>query len=111
MDSLVEVSQLLLCLVLISFQGVNSIYALVMDRVVESKKDALYGVKNNEHVDWRQLLMLMAMQFRRLINSRNTLQKDGITALIGDDSPLSKTGKKLIPLFTVFQSPPLAVAA
>ena len=46
-----EVSQLLLCLVLISFQDVNSIYALVMDRVVESKKDALYGIKNNEHVD------------------------------------------------------------
>lgn len=90
-----EASQLLLCLVLISFHGVNSIYALVTDRLTESKKDALYGIKNNEYVDWRQLLMLMAMQFRRLINSRDTLKKEGVTALIGDDSPMRKTGKKM----------------
>jgi len=89
------VSDLLCCLILMPFQGARNIFKLSQLKVTDIKKDAFYTAKNNEYIDWRQLLFLMAHCFRTLINSRSSLQKSGVTALIADDSPIRKTGKKM----------------
>ena len=90
-----EVSKLLTCLLMIPFYGINNIYNLSRSGVALENKDAYYNIKNNEYVNWRKLLMLITSRFFELINSRETLKKEGITAIIGDDSPLRKTGKKM----------------
>lgn len=90
-----EVSRLLSFLVLLPFYGVVNIYNLVKSGISPANKDAYYSIKNDERIDWRSLLTLFAKRFRFLINSRVSMQKDGITALIADDSPLHKTGKKM----------------
>lgn len=89
-----EVSKLLGILVLLPFYGVGNIYNMIKANIAPENKDAYYTIKNNEHIDWRKLLVLFAKRFGFLINRRNTMKKTGITALIGDDSPLQKTGKK-----------------
>ena len=90
-----EVSKLLSILVLFPFYGIDNIYNMIKANISPENKDAYYTVKNDEHIDWRKLLVLFAKRFRFLINQRDTMKKDGITALIGDDSPLHKTGKKI----------------
>lgn len=89
-----EVSKLLSILALLPFYGIGNIYNMVKANISPENKDAYYTVKNNEYIDWRKLLLLFAKRFRFLVNQRDTMKKDGITALIGDDSPLHKTGKK-----------------
>jgi len=90
-----NLSDLLCFLILMPFHGASNIFSLYRLKITDIKKDAYYTAKNNEHIDWHQLLLLMALRFRALIKSRSTLQKDGITALIADDSPIKKTGKKM----------------
>ena len=90
-----EVSKLLSFLVLLPFYGVENIYNLVKSGICSENKDAYYTIKNDERIDWRSLLTLFAKRFLFLVNSRGSMQKDGITALIADDSPLHKTGKKM----------------
>ncbi len=90
-----EVSKLIGMLVLLPFYGVGNIYNMVKSGIALENKDAYYDVKNNEHIDWRMLLVLFAKRFRVLINKRDTLKISGITALIGDDSPMGKAGKQM----------------
>jgi len=96
-----EVSKLLGILVLLPFYGIGNIYNMAKANIASENKDAYYTIKNNEHIDWRKLLVLFAKRFRFLINRRDTMKKSGITALIGDDSPLHKTGKKTENISTV----------
>lgn len=90
-----EVSKLLYCLVLLPFYCIDNIFSLVKLEHVKENKDAYYTIKNNERIDWRKLLILFAKRFRFIVQSRKTMQKQGITAIIGDDSSLPKTGKKM----------------
>ena len=90
-----EVSRLLSFLVLLPFYGVGNIYNLVKSGISPENKDAYYSIKNDERIDWRKLLVLFGKRFLFLINSRDSMQKSGITALVADDSPLHKTGKKM----------------
>jgi hypothetical protein len=90
-----EVSKLLSLLVLLPFYGAGNIYAMVKSGLSSENKDAYYSIKNDDRIDWRKLLSLLAKRFRFLVNSRETLRKDGVTALIADDSSLHKTGKKM----------------
>lgn len=90
-----EVSTLLCFLVLLPFYGIDNIYNMVKSGLHVANKDAFYVVKTDSRIDWRKLLLLYAKRFLFLTNSRKTMQKDGITALIGDDSTFNKTGKKM----------------
>ncbi len=89
-----NLSDLLCCLILMSLQGVSNVFKLTIQKQGVNK-DAYYSAKNNEYINWHQLLILTAHHFRWLISNRPSLQKEGITALIADDSPLKKTGKKM----------------
>jgi len=93
------VSSLLQILLLLPFYGVASIYALfksgIKNNDFQGQKDTLYDTKNNENIDWRYLLILHVKRFKYLTNNNINLKKDGITAIIFDDTKLEKTGKKI----------------
>jgi hypothetical protein len=98
-DKGLAVSSLLSILVVLPFYGVTTIHRLMSCGIngsdVEGKKQVYYDVKNNEHIDWRKLLMLCVKRFIYLINHNSALQSDNPTALIFDDTVLKKTGRKI----------------
>ncbi len=62
--------------------------------VRESSKNPYYDLLGNEKISWRTILILYAKQYLRL-SSRITAYCDKIRALIFDDSPIEKSGKKI----------------
>jgi hypothetical protein len=94
-----SISSLLACMVIMPLEGVASVYALMKHGItgsdLQSKKDAFYTAKNNENIDWRYLLMLVAKRFTHLVVKDIDISKRRITALIFDDSLLEKTGKRI----------------
>ena len=93
------ISSIVQILMILPFLGLASVNSLIKSgiRVLEIKagKDVFYDIKNNELINWRKLLMLHAKRFMYLINHTVSLQKDGKTALIFDDSKIEKTGKNI----------------
>jgi len=94
-----SISSLLACMVIMPFEGVASVYAMmkhgITGRDLQSKKDAFYTAKNNENIDWRYLLMQVAKRFTQLVVKDIDTSKRRITALIFDDSLLEKTGNRI----------------
>ena len=92
------ISSLVSILVLLPFYGISSVYAFVKSGIMESdiqgKKDAYYDAKNNESIDWRKLLFLHAKRFRYLMAQNVGTAMKGTRAMIFDDTPIEKTGKK-----------------
>jgi hypothetical protein len=95
----IKVSNLLNILVLLPFYNVASIYSLYTSGIKTpdfiGQKDAYYDIKNNENINWRQLLISLSKRFRYLVNKSTNLISNGTTAIIFDDSLLEKTGKKI----------------
>ena len=93
------ISSIVQILMILPFLGLASVNSLIKSgiRVLDIKagKDVFYDIKNNELINWRKLLMLHAKRFMYLINHNVSLQKDGKTALIFDDSKIEKTGKNI----------------
>jgi hypothetical protein len=83
------------CLIL-PFAQVASIYAMLKHGISQglaAKKDAYYAAKNNEFMDWRRLLYMVASRFRQLVGKEINDDQKRVTALIFDDTLLEKTGK------------------
>jgi len=95
----VAVSSALNILIILPFYSVASIYSLfssgLKTKDLQGQKDVYYDIKNNENINWRLLLILHAKRFRYLIFRNISLQNNGTTALIFDDTLLEKTGKKI----------------
>jgi hypothetical protein len=93
------VSSLINILVMLPFVGISSICALVKCRIygidMQGQKDVYYEIKNNEYINWRQLLLLHVKRFIYLINNDIHLKIKGITAFVFDDTLLEKTGRKI----------------
>lgn len=100
------ISSIVSILTLLPFYGVSSVYAFIKNGIKESeilgKKDVYYDVKNNEFIDWRTLLLLHAKRFRYLMLQNQSTIIKGIRAIIFDDTPIEKTGKKTEKLSGVF---------
>ena len=100
------ISSIVSILTLLPFYGVSSIYAFIKNGIMESdirgKKDVYYDVKNNEFIDWRTLLLLHAKRFRYLMLQNKSTIINGIRAIIFDDTPIEKTGKKTEKLSGMF---------
>ena len=97
-------STITFALVVLPFLGVGSIAALFKSGLNKSdigKKDVYYDLKNNENIDWRNVLQLIAKRFKYLVSRSNAelsrIKKSvqQISALIFDDSALEKTGKSI----------------
>ena len=93
------VSSLLNVLLILPFYGIANVYSLYKSGLhgidFEGKKDVYYDVKNNEHIKWRDLLLLHAKRFIYLVGKNVNMASNGITAIIFDDTLLEKTGKKI----------------
>jgi len=100
------ISSIVSILTLLPFYGVSSVYAFIKNGIKESdirgKKDVYYDVKNNEFIDWRTLLLLHAKRFRYLMLQNQSTIINGIRAIIFDDTPIEKTGKKTEKLSSMF---------
>ena len=60
----------------------------------EGSKNPYYDLLGNEYISWRSILILYAKQYLRL-SDQITAYCDKIRALIFDDSPIEKSGKKI----------------
>lgn len=60
----------------------------------EGSKNPYYDLLGNEHINWRSLLYLFAKRYLSL-SGRIAAQSHKIKALIFDDSPIEKSGKKI----------------
>ena len=93
------ISSIVHILIILPFLGLSSVNSLIKSGLkvldIKAGKDVFYDIKNNEFINWRKLLMLHAKRFMYLINHNVSLQKDGKTALIFDDSKIEKTGKNI----------------
>jgi hypothetical protein len=93
------VSSLLSVLLILPFYGVANVYSIFKCGLhspdFKGRKDVYYDIKNNEHISWRELLLLHSKRFIYLISNSINLKSNGITAIIFDDSLLEKTGKKI----------------
>ncbi|MBA7557273.1 hypothetical protein ES705_50019 [subsurface metagenome] len=95
----VDVSEILMGLVLMPFYQVSSVASLVKNGFDDSLsgcgKDVYYDLKNNEKINWRSLLWLVALRFKKISSSLNSyVEKVKLRAFIADDSLLAKTGEK-----------------
>jgi len=92
----VEGSKILTILLILPFYQVASIRALFKSGLqkVIGKKDVYYDFKNNEKINWRMLLNLIACRFMKIMQSDSTVETNKIRAFIFDDSPIEKTTKK-----------------
>ncbi len=92
------VSKILTIMLIMPFFKVASIRAMFKSGIgtkeIEGKKDVYYDIKNNEKVNWRSLLLLIAIRFNYLIKQREELNTKGVKAIIFDDTPVEKTSKK-----------------
>ena len=95
-------STITFALIVLPFLGAGSIAALFksgLNKLDIGKKDVYYDLKNNENINWRDLLLLIAKRFKYLTSKSNAelsrIKKSAqqITAFIFDDSALGKTGK------------------
>lgn len=91
--SVTDIMTLLLLLPLLLITSVNSLYKSSYQHVSGMKKDTLYRLKNNECMPWRNLLLTVAKQFQKLVNSDKEVAEK--SAFILDDTIDIRTGRKI----------------
>ncbi len=86
-------------MLILPFVGIESIFKMfrsgfAKEEDFDSKKDSYYAIKNSERISWRLLILFFAKRFL-VLTGVSGLSKSGVKAFILDDSPESKTGKKI----------------
>jgi len=92
------VSTIAITLIILPFITKGSVLSLFtnnLDKEDEGKKDSFYGLKNNPKINWRALLYGIAKRFIILVSAYKDEKTNQIRALIFDDTPTAKTGKKI----------------
>ena len=93
------VNMILTTLLVMLFYRSRNIYSYFSKQYVklatrEGSKNPYYDLLGNEYIDWRTILYLFARRYLSLAG-RITGDKSRIRALIFDDSPIEKSGKKI----------------
>jgi len=88
-----EIITLMLILPLILLKSVHALYESEFTKLGEMKKDTIYRLKNNPQLPWRQLVLAVAKQFQKLINTEKELHDK--SAFILDDTVEAKTGRRI----------------
>jgi phosphoribosylpyrophosphate synthetase len=78
---------------LMLINSVNALYKSNFETMKKMRKDALYRVKNNDHLPWRGLLYSVSKQYQKLVNPEKEVKPN--SAFIIDDTIDPKTGKKI----------------
>ncbi len=95
----IGVNMILTTLLVMLFYRSRNIYSYFSKQYVklttrEGSKNPYYDLLGNEYIDWRTILYLFARRYLSLAG-RITGDKSRIRALIFDDSPIEKSGKKI----------------
>lgn len=95
----VDVSDILMLLLMMPFYQIKSVPLLVKSGLsgmqsVECGNSVFYDLKNNPKVNWRALLYLVALRFKKLSHGLNPEAATKVRAFIVDDSPMPKSGIK-----------------
>lgn len=95
----VNVSDILVLLLLMPFFHLKSVPILVKSGLAQAQgidcgNSVYYDLKNNPKVNWRSLLYLVVLRFRKLSQELNPNLTNNIRAFIFDDSTLPKTSHK-----------------
>lgn len=88
-----EIISLMLMLPLMLLKSVNALYRSEFQKVTNMKKDAIYRLKNNENMPWRNLLLSVAKSFMKKVNPNKEVSTN--SAFILDDTTEEKTGRKI----------------
>jgi len=80
----------LICLPFLGQKTVNSVLNSPFSAYIEAKKDTFYRLKNNECINWRNILWLFAKEF---VKTNLHADEGSLKCLIIDDSLLEKAGK------------------
>ena len=88
-----EVISLMLMLPLMILKSVNALYRSEFRQVTDMKKDAIYRLKNNEKMPWRDLLLSVAKSFVKQVNPNKEVATN--SAFILDDTTEEKTGRRI----------------
>jgi len=96
----INVSDILLTLLLMPFVNCSSIPKLLASghqglHGSGCGQSVYYDLKNNPKVNWRALLYLVALRFKNLAGEITPESLQQVRAIIFDDSPLGKSGKKI----------------
>ncbi|MFO7922463.1 MAG: transposase [Bacteroidales bacterium] len=77
-------------------RNIHSYFSRQQGRQLErdGSKNPYYDLLGNEHINWRSLLYLFAKRYLSL-SGRIAAHSDKTRALIFDDSPIEKSGKKI----------------
>lgn len=95
----IKVSMIMTTLLIMLFYRSRNIHSYFSRQQVrqlerEGSKNPYYDLLGNEHINWRSLLYLFAKRYLSL-SGRIAAQSHKIKALIFDDSPIEKSGKKI----------------
>ena len=88
-----EIISLMLMLPLMILKSVHALYRSEFQKVTNMKKDAIYRLKNNENMPWRDLLLSVAKSFVKQVNPNKEVAAN--SAFILDDTTEEKTGRRI----------------
>lgn len=99
------ISELLELLFLFPFMSIVSVHSFYTSRFKEyitARKDTLFRLKNNEHLNWRNLNYQFAKRYKKLSERNADEQRDTPRCLIFDDTVIHKVGMQIESIGKVF---------
>jgi hypothetical protein len=87
----------------LSLPNVASIYKSGLPRFTAAGKDVFYEFKNNNRINWRNILNLAVKKYVKIVHERTEDPKQqAVQCLIVDDTTCEKTGKRIEMIGRVF---------
>jgi len=91
---------ILSALILCRFRGL-SIYSMYKSGQMQIDENTTYRMMNHSEMNWRKLLLCVAMQFLKIVKSKGCDNK-GVRCFVIDDTLIPKTGKTIEGISKVF---------
>ena len=91
-----------LCIFRVCGEMIHSAYMANFHGLVETGKNCYYRLLERQSIDWRRLLMTMAVRFYAILRKENISEAEGPKCLIIDDTTLEKTGIHMEGISRVF---------
>lgn len=105
----IEVLSALLLIPYVLEKTIHSLVKSSVSLITDMEKDALYRLKNDSRINWRNLLYSIAMRYQKISNSKSIKADEpcndiisNVKCLVIDDTILRKTGNKIESIGKVF---------
>lgn len=98
-----QVFQILVMLPFFAVKGFSHYATSVMNKMFGGKKDILYSFMAQDNIDWRSIVLRIAVNLITGVSIRKDFKKSHLpSVLIGDDSDLPKTGMRMEKIGKIF---------